>query len=71
MCKAVRAILDHWEMCSNRNGNAPHLRFDEILDHWEMCSNRNRDAFHQVIGGILDHWEMCSNRNLRHPIVAV
>ena len=35
-------ILDHWEMCSNRNGNVDQAIHECILDHWEMCSNRNR-----------------------------
>ena len=34
-------ILDHWEMCSNRNERGMKVFRDLILDHWEMCSNRN------------------------------
>ena len=34
-------ILDHWEMCSNRNSVRQHITLEQILDHWEMCSNRN------------------------------
>ena len=34
-------ILDHWEMCSNRNLREPGSARSRILDHWEMCSNRN------------------------------
>ena len=34
-------ILDHWEMCAVRNGEADAEEKAVILDHWEMCAVRN------------------------------
>ena len=68
-CRVV--ILDHWEMCSNRNLDLRPLCLELILDHWEMCSNRNCSVAFLALDIILDHWEMCSNRNSKIALYGI
>ena len=37
----VKSILDHWEMCTDRNQPPDRTLIRLILDHWEMCTDRN------------------------------